>query len=266
VKQLVVAGCRLEYVDYPAHKAGFPVILMLHEGLGCVSMWRHFPERVAALTGCRVIAWSRAGYGHSQPCTEPRTLRYMHREALEALPAFLAGLEIERPLLFGHSDGASIALIFAGAFPDVPLGVIAMAPHEFVEDKTLAGILAARDAWTATDLPKRLARHHGDAARVFAEWNDCWLAPGFREWNIEEYLPAIRCPILAIQGEDDEYATMRQIDVIAEQVPDTMLLKLSECGHSPHRDQPVVVLWAVDMFVRRITGRPVGQAEGRGNA
>ena len=255
MRHLVVAGCRLEYVEHPAHRAGLPAILMLHEGLGCVAMWRHFLQRVAAVTGCRVIAWSRPG-----------TPRYMHREALEGLPALIAELRIERPILFGHSDGASIALIFAGAFPDVPLGVIVMAPHEFVEDKTLAGILAARDAWTATDLPSKLARHHADAPRVFGEWNDCWLAPGFREWNIEEYLPAIRCPILAIQGEDDEYATMRQIDVIAEQVPDTMLLKLDKCGHSPHRDQPVLVLWAVDLFVRRITGQSAAWPGGRGNA
>ena len=256
MKHLVVGGRRLEYVDHPAHRAGLPVILMLHEGLGCVAMWRHFPERVAATTGCRVVAWSRAGYGHSQPYSESRTSRYMHREALEALPALLAELGVERPLLFGHSDGASIALIFAGAFPDVPAGVIAMAPHEFVEEETLAGILAAKEAWTASDLPHKLARHHADAPRVFAEWNDTWLAPAFRDWSIEEYLPAIRCPVLAIQGEDDEYATMRQIDIIAEQVPDTMLLKLSHCGHSPHRDQPALVLWAADTFVRRVAGRP----------
>ena len=256
MKHLDVAGQHLEYVDHPAHKADLPTILMLHEGLGCVAMWRHFPERLASVTGCRVIAWSRAGYGQSQPYSEPRTARYMHREALEALPALLAELQIERPLLFGHSDGASIALIFAGTFPEVPLGVVAMAPHEFVEDETLAGILAAKTAWTATDLPHRLARYHDDPARVFGEWNATWLAPDFRDWNIEDYLPKIRCPIVAIQGEDDEYATMRQIDVIAEQVPDTMLLKLSHCGHSPHRDQPALVLWAADNFVKRIAGRP----------
>ncbi|MGA9396317.1 MAG: alpha/beta hydrolase [Azonexus sp.] len=260
MKHLDVAGRRLEYVDHPAHKTGLPTILMLHEGLGCVAMWRHFPERLASVTGCRVIAWSRAGYGHSQPYSEPRTARYMHREALEALPALLAELQIEHPLLFGHSDGASIALIFAGAFPEVPLGAVAMAPHEFVEEETLAGISAAKAAWTATDLPHKLARHHADAPRVFAEWHETWLAPDFRDWNIEAYLPKIRCPVVAIQGEDDEYATMRQIDVIAEQVPDTMLLKLSHCGHSPHRDQPALVLWAADTFVRRVAGRPAGQS------
>jgi pimeloyl-ACP methyl ester carboxylesterase len=257
VKHLEVGGLRLEYVDHPAHTPGRPPILMLHEGLGCVAMWRHFPERLAQVTGCRTIAWSRAGYGHSQPYSAARTPRYMHHEALEALPALLAALDIERPLLFGHSDGGSIALIFAGAFPGVPLGVVALAPHEFVEEETLAGIRAARAAWETTDLRDRLARYHADPGRVFADWNDTWLSPAFRDWNIEDCLPAIRCPILAIQGEDDEYATMRQIDAIATRVPATRLLKLANCGHSPHRDQPAAVLGAVDHFLSELcAGRP----------
>jgi pimeloyl-ACP methyl ester carboxylesterase len=254
MKHLAPGGLQLEYVDHPARDSGRPTILMLHEGLGCVAMWRHFPERIATVTGCRTIAWSRAGYGHSQPRLEARTPRYMHREALEALPELLAALGIERPLLFGHSDGGSIALIFAGAFPSIPLGVVALAPHEFVEPETLAGIRAARSAWETTDLRARLARYHADPARVFTEWNDTWLSPAFRDWNIEEYLPAIRCPVLAIQGEDDEYATMRQIDVIAERVADARLLKLAACGHSPHRDQPAAVLAALDGFIARCTG------------
>ena len=174
----------------------------------------------------------------------------MQREALEALPALIAALHIERPLLVGHSDGASIALIFAGAFPKQACGVVAMAPHEFVEEETLAGILKAKTAWTVTDWPQKLARYHHDAPRVFNDWNDTWLSPEFRDWNIEEYLPQIRCPVLALQGEDDEYATMRQIDVIAEKVPGTELLKLANCGHSPQRDQEVAVLAAVVGFVR----------------
>jgi pimeloyl-ACP methyl ester carboxylesterase len=257
VKHVEVGGLRLEYVDHPARASGLPTILMLHEGLGCVAMWRHFPERLAQVTSCRTIAWSRAGYGHSQPHTTARTPGYMHHEALEALPALIAALGIERPLLFGHSDGGSIALIFAAAFPDVPLGVVALAPHEFVEEETLNGIRAARTAWETTDLRDRLARYHDDPGRVFADWNDTWLSPAFRDWNIEDCLPAIRCPVLAIQGEDDEYATMRQVHVIAEQVPDTRLLKLPECGHSPHRDQPAAVLGALDRFLHEIcSGRP----------
>jgi pimeloyl-ACP methyl ester carboxylesterase len=249
MKHIEINGLRLEYRDIPASRENAPTLLMLHEGLGCVAMWRDFPQQVAAATGCRVIVWSRAGYGHSAAYTEVRTPRYMHREALEALPALLAGLQIERPILFGHSDGGSIALIFAGAFPDALRGLVVMAPHEFVEEETLAGIRQAREIWQTTDWPQKLGRYHADTARVFSDWNDCWLSPPFRDWNIEAYLPAIRCPVLAMQGEDDEYATMRQIEVIAEAVPTTQLLKIPQCGHSPQRDQTAVVLAALQQFV-----------------
>jgi pimeloyl-ACP methyl ester carboxylesterase len=253
MKHILVDGLRLEYRDYPESVRGRPCVLLLHEGLGSVAMWRDFPARLATATGCRVVVWSRAGYGGSQACAAPRTTRYMHREGEEALPALLAALAIERPLLVGHSDGGSIALIFAGAHPEVPLAVAVLAPHEFVEDKTLAGISAARSAWASTDLPHKLARyHHAQTARVFADWSDCWLSPAFRDWNIEPYLAKIRCPVLAIQGEDDEYATMRQIDAIAEQVPGTQLLKLANCGHSPHRDQEAAVLAALGAFIDRV--------------
>ncbi|UCV29836.1 alpha/beta fold hydrolase [Ferribacterium limneticum] len=254
MKHVTVKGLKLEYRDYPATAEGRPTLLLLHEGLGSVVMWRHFPEKLAAATGCRLIVWSRAGYGGSEPYPEPRTPRYMHREGEEMLPALLAALNIERPILIGHSDGGSIALIFAGAFPEVPLGVAVMAPHEFVEAETLAGIRVARQVWDDTDWPHKLARYHRDAPRVFSDWNDCWLSPPFRDWNIEEYLPKIRCPVLAIQGEDDEYATMRQIEVIAEQVPGTELLKLPKCGHSPQRDQEALVLDALAAFVSRASG------------
>jgi pimeloyl-ACP methyl ester carboxylesterase len=254
MRHIVVNGLRLEYRDYPATGPGRMALLLLHEGLGCVAMWRDFPEKLAAASGCRVIVWSRAGHGGSQAYTEARTRRYMHREGEEALPAFLAALDIKRPLLIGHSDGGSIALIFAGAFPDVPLGVAVMAPHQFVETETLAGIRVARAAWETTDLPKKLARyHHTQAERVFRDWNDCWLSPSFLDWNIEDSLPKICCPVLAIQGEDDEYATMRQIDVIAEQVPGTKLLKLAKCGHTPQRDQEAVVLEALATFANRVS-------------
>lgn len=252
MKHIHIHGLKLEYRDFPATADGRPTLLLLHEGLGCVGMWRHFPEKLAAATGCRLIVWSRAGYGGSQAYPEPRTPRYMHREGEEMLPALVAALGIERPLLIGHSDGGSIALIFAGTFPEVPLGVAVMAPHEFVEEVTLAGIGEARTAWQTTDMPKKLARyHHEQTERVFLDWNDTWLSPAFRDWNIEACLPQIRCPVLAIQGADDEYATMRQIDVIAERVPGTQLLKLANCGHSPHRDQEDAVLAALAAFVGR---------------
>ena len=249
MKHILVNGLRLEYRDIPALETDKPTLLMLHEGLGCVAMWRDFPQQIAAATGCRVIVWSRAGYGHSESYPEARTPRYMHREALEALPALLAELGIEKPVLLGHSDGGSIALIFAGAFPDRVRGVVVMAPHEFVEAETLAGILQAKTAWTATDWSQKLARYHADAGRVFSDWNDTWLSADFRDWNIEAYLPNIRCPVLAMQGEDDEYATMRQIDVIGDQIAGAALLKLPDCGHSPQKDQTEAVLAAVSRFV-----------------
>jgi pimeloyl-ACP methyl ester carboxylesterase len=252
MKHILVNGLRLEYRDFPAAGEGLPTLLLLHEGLGCVAMWRDFPAKLAAATACRVVVWSRPGYGGSQPYSEERKKGYMHREAEESLPALIAALHIERPLLVGHSDGGSIALIFAGAFPEVPLGIAVLAPHEFVEEVTLAGIRAARSIWESTDWPTKLGRYHLDAVRVFAEWNDTWLSPLFRDWNIEQYLPKIRCPVLAIQGEDDEYATMRQIEVIAEQVPGTQLLKLPNCGHTPQRDQEAAVLAALLAFVDRV--------------
>ncbi|MBS1191836.1 MAG: Alpha/beta hydrolase fold protein [Rhodocyclaceae bacterium] len=254
MKHVTVNGLRLEYRDYPAGEPGRPVLVLLHEGLGCVALWRDFPERLAARTGCRTVVFSRAGYGGSEPYGEVRTSRYLHVEALEALPAFLAALDIERPFLIGHSDGASIALIYAGAFPDRPLGVVAMAPHEFVEEETLAGIRAARETWATTDMGQKLGRYHRDSERVFHDWNDTWLSPAFRGWNIESYLPAIRCPVLALQGHEDKYATMRQIDAIAEQVPAAELLKLRACGHSPHRDQPGAVVSALAAFIQRASG------------
>ncbi len=255
MRHLTVAALRLEYRDFRASAEGRPTLVLLHEGLGCVEMWRSFPARLAAATGCRVVAGSRAGYGSSDPYPEPRTPRYLHREAEEALPAFLAALGIEHPVLIGHSDGGSIALIFASTFPDAPLGVAVMAPHAFVEEETLAGLRAAREAWATTDWPRKLARYHADAPRVFCEWNDLWLSAPFRDWNIEACLRDIRCPVLAIQGEDDEYATLRQVDVLAEQVPETRLLKLPRCGHAPHQDQEAQVLSAMADFVGELPRR-----------
>ena len=254
MKHITVEGLRLEYRDIAATDVNTPTLVLLHEGLGCVAMWRDFPQKLAATTGCRTVVFSRAGYGHSEAYAEPRSPRYMHHEGEVMLPAFLDALGIERPVLVGHSDGGSIALIFAGAFPQRPLGVAVMAPHEFVEDITLAGIRAARRVWESSDWPQKLARYHHDAPRVFSDWNDTWLSPAFRDWNIEAYLPRIACPVLALQGEDDEYATMRQIEVIGEVVPGTEVLKLPACGHSPQRDQEAAVLSALAAFVSRCSG------------
>jgi pimeloyl-ACP methyl ester carboxylesterase len=176
----------------------------------------------------------------------------LHIEGQTALPSLLSALRIQRPVLVGHSDGGSIALIFAGSFPELTRGVVVMAPHEFVEEQALAGIRIAHTQWTKTDWPRRLARYHRDPQRVFSDWADTWAASSFRDWSIEAFLSRIRSPVLAIQGEQDEYATMRQIDVIAEQVPGAQLLKLPQCGHSPHRDQEAAVVKAIKEFVARL--------------
>lgn len=248
-----ILGLRVEYQDIAAQpeKAHLAPFVLLHEGLGCITMWRDFPQKLAAATGRRTIVWSRPGYGQSDPWPQPRTPRYMHREAHESVPAFLDALDIAAPWLFGHSDGSSIALLFAAAFPQRVAGLVVLSPHEFVEEITLSGIRAAVDIWNTTSMPQKLARHHRDAQRVFEEWSQCWLSPEFRQWNIEDCLPAITCPVLAIQGQDDEYATMRQIERIAELTPDTRLLKLPNCRHSPQFDQPEAVIQATCNFTQR---------------
>lgn len=251
-----VDGKRIEYVRLPSGRAraGAPAMVFLHEGLGSAAMWRDFPQQVANACGCEAIVYSRHGYGGSDPETEARTPDYMHREALVRLPEFLERLAIERPILFGHSDGGSIALIHAGAAHRPVTAAIVMAPHVMVEEAALEGIRKARQAYLDADLRQRLGRYHPDPDTVFRAWSDTWLAPAFRNWNIEEFLAPIACPVLAIQGEDDEYATLNQIERIGHQCRDAELLKLADCRHSPHRDQPQQVIAAVAEFVGRILG------------
>ena len=250
-------GHQLEYVRLPAPhpQPGAPAIVFLHEGLGSVSTWRDFPRKVAEATGCEAILYSRYGHGRSEPLTEPRGVRSMHDEALTVLPELLDRLAVERPILFGHSDGASIALIHAGGVDRPLAGLVALAPHVVVEAVTLASIELARRAYETTDLRERLARHHAQVDSTFWGWNRLWLDPAFRHWNIEAYLPHIACPVLAIQGEDDEYGTMEQIDRIARAAPRARTLKLARCRHSPHRDQPAAVIEATAAFVQRVLGQ-----------
>lgn len=246
---VTVCGRRIEVQRYAARALDAPTIVLLHEGLGSASMWRDFPKRVADATGCPVVVYSRYGYGQSDVLQAPFTVRYMHDEALDVVPAILDRLEIEEPILLGHSDGASIALIHAGALGRVK-ALILEAPHVFVEDICVNSIAEARLSFATTDLATRLARYHADPEKSFHAWNDVWLLPDFRAWNIEEYLPRIGCPVLAIQGHDDAYGTMAQLEAIARQVKGPVeLLKLDRCGHSPHRDQPAAVLEAVREFV-----------------
>jgi pimeloyl-ACP methyl ester carboxylesterase len=252
---LQAGGHRLEYARLNASRPrpGAPALVFLHEGLGSVAMWRDFPRQVADATGCEALVYSRYGYGRSDPLAEPRSVRMMHEEALVVLPELLDAMAIERPVLFGHSDGASIALIHAGVAGPRVAGVVAMAPHVMVEPITIASIEQARRTYETTELRQRLSRYHADVDSAFWGWNRLWLDPAFRDWNIEWYLPRIACPVLAIQGEDDEYGTMEQIDRIARAAPLAQTLKLAECRHSPHRDQPAAVIEATVAFVERLT-------------
>jgi pimeloyl-ACP methyl ester carboxylesterase len=249
-----VEGRRIEYLRLPSGRPrhGAPAMVFLHEGLGSISMWRDFPQQVADACGCEAIVYSRRGYGRSDPETAARRPDYMHREALVRLPALLDEIGVERPILFGHSDGGSIALIHAGAGQRPVTAAIVMAPHVMVEEAALAGIRKARQAYADTDVRRRLGNHHPDPDTVFRAWADTWLCPDFRDWNIEAYLAPIACPVLAIQGEDDEYATMDQIERIGRHCRDAELLKLADCRHSPHKDQPQQVIAAVAEFVSRV--------------
>ena len=248
---VTVRGRKLEVRRIAGANHDAPTLVFLHEGLGSVSMWRDFPDKAAAATGCTALVYSRYGHGDSDVLGEPRGVDYMHVEALEALPDLLDQLSIRDPVLVGHSDGGSIALIYAAARG--AKGIIAMAPHVFVEDISVKSIAEAKTAFESTDLPQKLARHHADAAKTFWGWNDIWLQPDFRSWNIEEVLPRVHCPVLAIQGFDDEYGTMAQLDAIARQTGGPIeLLRLADCRHSPHRDQPGVVLEAMSRFIERL--------------
>jgi pimeloyl-ACP methyl ester carboxylesterase len=245
-----VLGHKLEVLRIAG--AGAPTLVFLHEGLGSVAMWRDFPQKAAAATGCAAVVYSRYGYGQSDVLREARAVDYMHVEALKALPQLLQSLGISDPVLVGHSDGGSIALIHAAANAKVR-GLVLMAPHVFVEDISVKSIADAKTAFENTDLPQKLGRYHADAAKTFRGWNDIWLHPDFRSWNIEELLPRVHCPILAIQGFDDEYGTMAQLEAIAKQTGGPIeLLRLADCRHSPHRDQPAVVLEAMSRFVSRL--------------
>ena len=247
-------GHRLECLEYPAHQLNRPPLVFLHEGLGCISMWRDFPARVAHATGCRTLVYSRYGYGQSDILEASHGADFMHREALQALPELLAALDIERPVLVGHSDGGSVALIYAGADRGPLSGVITMAAHVFVEDLTMASVAAAKLAFETTDLPAKLARHHRDVEKTFRGWTDIWLDPRLSAWNIEEYLARITCPLLAIQGVDDEYGTVKQVEAIAAHVPHSRQLLLPDCRHVPQRDQPDETLAAIVEFIDSLRG------------
>ncbi len=244
---------RIEYRWAGPQDSQAPVMVFLHEGLGSVALWKDYPDRLCERLGMRGLLYSRPGYGRSspRPHDEHWTPDFMHRQAREVLPALLQKFGIERPWLFGHSDGGSIALLYAASFPQTPAGVIAVAPHIFVEDISVASIALARTAYLQQGLRERLARYHDDVDSAFFGWNDIWLSPDFRNWNIENELANIRCPLLAIQGEDDEYGTLRQVTGIRDRLPAATVVALPACGHSPHRDQPEALSDAVATFITR---------------
>jgi pimeloyl-ACP methyl ester carboxylesterase len=254
---VVAGGHRLEYrwIRPAAARAhpGRPPLVFLHEGLGSVALWKTFPDRVAEATGCAALVFSRYGYGKSDKLTAPRTVDYMHREALETLPDLFAKLDIHAPILIGHSDGASIALLHAGAGRWPVRAIVAMAPHVFVEDITVTSIAQVKVTFETTDLVHKLGRRHDDPVSTFWGWNDIWLHPAFRQWNIESCLSSITCPMLLIQGADDQYGTLAQLDAIASQVRGPVERTiLPDCAHSPHVDQKEATLEAIARFVARL--------------
>ena len=225
-------------------------LVLLHEGLGSVALWRDFPDVLAERTGRRVFAYSRLGHGNSDPPRSPHTTQFMHEEA-EMLRPLLASAGINRAILLGHSDGGSIAIIAAALFPNLVDALILEAPHVFVEDVSVASIERTTRAYRDGILRSLLAKHHRHPDVAFNGWSDVWLHPQFRDWNLEGCLPHIACPVLLVQGEGDEYGTLKQIEAIARQVRGPVeSLVLPLCGHSPHRDQREAVVTAVTAFVR----------------
>jgi pimeloyl-ACP methyl ester carboxylesterase len=253
---------RVEHQWIAGDDARAPLIVFLHEGLGSLAMWKDFPRRLCAAAGCRGLVYSRPGYGRStaRAAEEAWGLDFMHRQAHEVLPALLQALGVgsEAVWLFGHSDGASIALLFAARHPERTAGAVVLAPHIMVEDLSVSSIEKAREAYLQTGLRERLARYHDDPDSAFWGWNRIWLDPPFRDWTIEAEIESVRCPLLAVQGLDDEYGTLEQVRGIARRLPQTELLELSGCGHSPQRDQPQRLLAACASFIRRHAGPGAG--------
>ena len=231
-----------------------PSIVMLHEGLGSISLWRDFPEKLAEATGWGVFAYSRAGYGQSDPADLPRPLDYMTREAVDVLPQVLDAIGFREGVLLGHSDGASIAAIYGGSVQDHRVrGLVLMAPHFFTEPGGLASIAEAKVAYETGDLRERLARHHKDVDVAFRGWNDAWLHPEFEAWNIAEAIDYLRIPVLAIQGRDDQYGTLAQIAEIENRIYSPVDVEiLDDCRHAPFIDRKDRTLEIVAEFVARL--------------
>ncbi|HNU85581.1 MAG: alpha/beta hydrolase [Pseudomonadota bacterium] len=258
--QIQAAGRRLhaERLDPDPVNAGADgaTLVFLHEGLGSIGQWRDFPLRLSERTGLPALVYDRWGYGNSEPFTLPRSARYLHDEALSGLPDVLDACNIGSAVLVGHSDGGSIALIYASAHPRGVRAVITEAAHVFVEDVTIEGIREAVELYASTDLGERLARYHGNKTDlVFRGWADTWLSPEFRSWNIEEFLPGVRCPVLVIQGTGDRYGTPAQVRAIERQISGRAETMLVRCGHVPHAEARDEVLEAMAGFISETLGR-----------
>ena len=245
-RPLTVAGRRLEAVELPGD-ASESALVLLHEGLGSVGLWRDFPQALHDATGRRVIVFSRFGHGRSEPPPLPRTPAFFHEEALDVLPEVLAQLDVAEPVLVGHSDGGSIALIHSGHHPVA--GIALLAPHVIVEDVTVAAIREAREAFDGGELRERMARHHDDPAAAFNGWSDVWLDPAFRDWSLESDADRVTCPLLLIQGADDPYGTLDQLDRIEARVCGPVERLVVPGGHSPHLDAAGEVLAALVRWV-----------------
>ena len=247
---VVIDGVRLEFVWHGPLPAYAPTLVFLHEGLGSITQWRGFPGELCSRLGCGGLVFSRRGHGRSDALTRPHSVRFMHEEATTILPRVLNEFEIRQPVLVGHSDGASIALIHAGSGGN-PLALVLEAPHVFVEDVTVARIAELRDQYRTTDLRTRLARHHANVDSLFQHWTDIWLRPEFRTWNLEAYLPVVRCPTLVIQGRQDEYGTAKQVDTLVAALGGRCeAILLDDCGHAPHVDQRAAVSEIMTRFIR----------------
>jgi pimeloyl-ACP methyl ester carboxylesterase len=251
---LRIGASDLEYRMIGPAPADAPTIVMLHEGLGSAGLWGDFPDRLAAATGAGVFVYSRAGYGASTPVKLPRPLDYMHTEALDILPKLLGATGFRRGLLVGHSDGASIAAIYAGGIQDHRVrGVAMIAPHFVVEDISVTSIAEIKQAYETTDLKAKLARWHSDVDNAFYGWNGAWLDPKFRSWDISEYLAYIRVPVAILQGADDQYGTIRQAEIAEEECYCPVEVTIVPgAGHSPHREAPEATLHAISEFASRV--------------
>ena len=251
---VTAAGRRLEFRWIAPTASDRPALVFLHEGLGSIAQWKMFPDAVAAATGCGAFIYSRYGFGQSDPLTELRDVDYLAHEALVALPAVLAARGMVDPILIGHSDGATIALLYASDARWSTRAIVLEAPHVFVEDVGLTGIACAREAFRDGDLRRKLGRYHRDVDAMFNGWADTWLRPEFRAWNMESRLPDVRCPVLLIQGTDDPYASIAQVDAIARQVSGPVnVMLLPGCAHTPHVEREREVLEAMVQMITALS-------------